>query len=140
MTDDTTSPPADLFDPATVDELEAADVTIVHPLTGKPTTMVVTVAGPQHQARRALLSARRQRMRDQLAETGKAPVQTPALSDAEDLETLVECTIAWRGCAQPFSPAAARQLYSDPRRAWLRDQVHAALLDRQRFMTSSAPA
>jgi hypothetical protein len=38
----------------------------------------------------------------------------------------------------PFSPAEARRVYSDPKRRWLRDQVAAALQERELFTRACA--
>ena len=67
-------------------------------------------------------------------------ISDPEDDAADDLELTVACTLGWRGAAQPYTPAAARALYADPKRRWLRDQVQAGLQDRALFMRSSAPA
>ena len=40
----------------------------------------------------------------------------------------------------PYSREAARKLYSDPKRRWLRDQVASALNERELFTQACAPA
>jgi hypothetical protein len=129
-------PPFDIN--AFEDALEG-ELRIKHPITGAPTTMVVQLAGPEHPLRRSIVLARQRRMRAQVARTGSVQIGDPEDDAAEDLELLVACTLGWRGAAQPYSPAAARELYGDVRRRWLREQVHLGLQDRQLFMTGSAP-
>ena len=78
------------------------------------------------------------RSRAGLAKTGKLQVGDPEDDAADQLDMLVACTLAWSGAAVPYSPAAARSLYGDKRRTWLRDQVQAALDERELFTRSSA--
>ena len=52
----------------------------------------------------------------------------PEDDEADQVDMLVSCTLGWTGAAVPFSPQAARALYTDPKRRWLRDQVQAALI------------
>lgn len=134
-------------DPSTEDldilafeDADSADLRIKHPVTGAPTTMVVQIAGPEHPLRRRLVLDRQRRLRAHLAKTGNMHISDPEDDAADDLELTVACTLGWRGAAQPYTPAAARELYADPKRRWLRDQVQAGLQDRALFMRSSAPA
>lgn len=106
--------------------------------TGAPTLMVVTLAGPEHPDRKRRLFARQRRLRAALAKTGKMPVSDPEDDEADELDDLVVSTLGWEGAAVPFSPAAARSLYADPKRRWLRDQVLTALQERELFTRSSA--
>lgn len=106
--------------------------------TGAPTLMVVTLAGPEHPDRKRRLFARQRRLRAALAKTGKMPVSDPEDDEADELDDLVVSTLGWEGAAVPFSPAAARALYADPKRRWLRDQVLSALQERELFTRSSA--
>lgn len=134
-------------DPSTEDldilafeDADSADLRIKHPVTGAPTAMVVQIAGPEHPLRRRLVLDRQRRLRAHLAKTGNMHISDPEDDAADDLELTVACTLGWRGAAQPYTPAAARALYADPKRRWLRDQVQAGLQDRALFMRSSAPA
>lgn len=133
----TTTQPFDLM---AFEDAESGDLRIKHPITGAPTGMVVQLAGPEHPLRRNIALARQRRMRAQLAKTGAVQMSDPEDDAADDLEMLVACTLGWRGAAQPYSQAAARELFADPRRRWLRDQVQAGLLDRQLFMRASVMA
>ncbi len=128
------------FDLMAFEDADSADLRIKHPVTGAPTTMVVQIAGPEHPLRRRLVLDRQRRLRAHLAKTGNMHISDPEDDAADDLELTVACTLGWRGAAQPYSPAAARELYADPKRRWLRDQVQAGLQDRALFMRSSAPA
>ena len=107
---------------------------------GAPTSMVITLAGPEHPERKRRLFARQRRLRAALAKTGKMPMSDPEDDEADELDDLVASTLGWVGAAVPFSPAAARALYADPKRRWLRDQVLAALQERELFTRTSAPA
>ncbi len=131
---------AEELDILAFEDADSADLRIKHPVTGAPTAMVVQIAGPEHPLRRRLVLDRQRRMRAHLAKTGNMHISDPEDDAADDLELTVACTLGWRGAAQPYTPAAARELYADPKRRWLRDQVQAGLQDRALFMRSSAPA
>lgn len=122
------------------EDVPQADVAIKDPTTGSATTMIVTLAGPEHPTRRKILLAKQRRMRAQLQKTGKLQFGTPEEDEEDETETLVRCTLGWRGANVPFSADAARALYTDTRLRWLRDQVKSALDEREHFIRSSAPA
>lgn len=133
-------PPAvpEVFDFCTVEDVPSAPVRIKNPQTGAPTAMVVTLAGPEHPVRKQRLFARQRRLRSGLAKTGRLPMVDPEDDDADEIDDLVAFTLGWQGAAVPYSADAARALYSDPRRQWLRAQVKAALDEREAFTGSSA--
>lgn len=133
MTDDTT------FNLDAYEDVTSADVRIKNPTTGAPTPMVVTLAGPEHADRKRLQFARQRRMRAALAKTGRVPVSDPEEDEADELDMLVSCTLGWQGASVPYSPAEARRLYGDSKRRWLRDQVAAALQERELFTRACAP-
>lgn len=133
-------PAAEALDILAFEDADSADLRIKHPVTGATTAMVVQIAGPEHPLRRRLVLDRQRRLRAHLAKTGNMHISDPEDDAADDLELTVACTLGWRGAAQPYTLAAARALYADPKRRWLRDQVQAGLQDRALFMRSSAPA
>lgn len=117
--------------------MTSATLRIKNPKTGAPTAMEVTLAGPEHPERKRLVYARQRKLRQNLAKTGKLPVVDPEDEEADELEQLIACTLGWAGASVAFNPAAARALYSDPKRRWLRDQVEAALAERELFTRAS---
>jgi len=129
------------FDPLGFEDVPTATVRIKDPVTGAPTSMVITLAGPEHPDRKRRLHARQRRMRAAFAKNaGKLPVTDPEDEAAEQLDELVASTLGWAGSSLPYSADAARQLYADPKRRWLCDQVQAALDERELFTRSSAAA
>lgn len=108
--------------------------------TGAPTGMQITLAGPEQPDRKRRIFAKQRRLRSAIAKTGKLPMADPEDDEADDLDELVASTIGWSGAAVPYSPEAARKLYSDPKRRWLRNQVKAALDDMELFTRACAPA
>jgi hypothetical protein len=131
------------FDLAAFEDTGSADVTVKDPMTGESTAVVVTLAGPEHPARKRLLMNKQRRMRAQLQKTGKLVFQDPEEDEAEESEMLVACTLGWQnvcigGVAVEFSSDAASKLYADPKRRWLRDQLKAALDERENFIRRSA--
>ena len=130
------------FDVADYEDVTSADVTIKDPSTGAPTALVITLAGPEHPARKKLNFDKQRRMRAQLQKTGKLQLGDPEEDEAEELEQLAAFTLGWRGLRSggadvAFSAEAARALYSSPKRRWLRDQVKAALDEREHFIRRS---
>lgn len=123
----------DAYEDSATGELRIKD-----PVTGAPTPMVVTLAGPEHPERKRLVFARQRRLRATLAKTGKVPVSDPEEDEAEELDTLVACTLGWAGASEAFSRDAVRRLYAKKR--WLRDQVAAALQERELFIRACVQA
>lgn len=123
----------ELFDIASVEDVETADVSIKHPSTGAATGMVVTIAGPEHRDRKAREMARLRRLRKVMVKTGKLPDTDPEEDEADETDHLVACTLGWKGATVQFSKDAARSLYTDPKRRWLRQQVRAALNEAELF-------
>lgn len=141
MNSDTAQPASlpDTFDFDGFEDVDRADVRIKDPVTGAPTPMVVTLAGPEHPDRQRLVFARQRRFRAVLSKTGQVPVSDPEEDAAEQLELLLASTLGWSGAKVPYSRDAARAVYTDPKRRWLRDQVAKALEQRELFTRSCAP-
>lgn len=129
---------APVFDPLGVEDVPTGELRIKDPLTGAPTAMVITLAGPEHPDRKRRLFVRQRRLRAAMAKTGKLPVSDPEDDEADLVDELTASTLGWTGSAQPFSPEAARRLYSDPKRRWLCAQVREALDERELFTQASA--
>lgn len=119
------------------EDVLTAEVRIKNPATGAPTPMVVTLAGPEHPDRKRIQFNKSRRLRAELSKTGKLPVTDPEDDEADETEMLVACTIGWTGAEPAFSKQAARAVYVDPKRRWLRDQVLAALNERELFTRAS---
>jgi hypothetical protein len=132
------TPVPQAFDFTAYEDTDSADVRIKDPKTGAATSMVVQLAGPEHPARKRITLARQRKMRQVLSRTGKLPMSDPEDDEADQVDLLVASTIGWTGAATPFSTKAATDLYNDPKRRWLRDQVQTALDDRELFTRSSA--
>ena len=128
----------EVLDLEAFEDVDRAEVRIKNPTTGAPTPMVVVVAGPEHPDRRRMGMARARRLRAPMVKTGKLPMSAPEDAEADRLEELVACTLDWRGSSVPYTKDAARRLYADPRRRWLRDQVQAALQERELFTRACA--
>lgn len=126
------------FDFTSVEDVTTGTVRIKDPTTGAPTSMVITLAGPEHPERKRRLFNRQRKMRHQLAKTGRLPMTDPEDDEADEIDDLVAFTLGWDGAHMPYDRDAARALYSDPKRAWLRAQVKAALDEREAFTRRSA--
>lgn len=126
------------FDPLTIEDVPTGTLR-VRDQAGAPTAMVITLAGPEHPDRKKRLHSRQRRMRAVLSKTGKLPMSDPEDDEADELDDLVACTLGWTGCSLPYSPQAARSLYADTKRSWLRTQVKTALEERELFTLACAP-
>lgn len=129
----------------TLVENTTGTVVLKHPITGASTGASITIAGPEHPTRKAQVFSRMRQRRAELERTGRLTVPDPEDDDTDEAALLATCTLGWAGLAvagQPlaYSAEAARALYADPRRRWVRDQVRAALDQRELFIGSSAPA
>jgi diadenosine tetraphosphatase ApaH/serine/threonine PP2A family protein phosphatase len=130
------------FDLADYVDVTSARVMLKDPKTGATTRRFIDVAGPEHPDRKRLIFATQRRMRMALAKTGKLQVGDPEDDAADQIDMLVASTLGWnlkfRGQDLPFSKEAARALYNDPERLYVREQVQAALNERELFTRSSA--
>lgn len=140
-----TTDTTDTFDLADFETVVSADVTIKHPLTGAPTPIVITLAGPEHPARRKAAFTRARKMRADMMKTGKVQLGDPEEDEQDETDQLAAFTLGWKnltsgGTTIVFTPATARTLYAEPKYRWLRDQVRTALDEREAFIKRSAAA
>lgn len=133
------------FDLDSFEDISAGDYVVKHPETNQPTPIVVTLAGPEHPQRKKIAFAHQRRLRKVLQQTGKLQLADPEEEEADEVDMLVSCTLGWKGISVGGKPLAhsaenARMIYSDPKRRWLRDQLKAALNEREHFIKRSDPA
>lgn len=134
-----------MFNPKTITDEASAEIEVKNPVTGEGVGAFVTLAGPEHPDRKALEFARQRKVRAAVTRTGKFEAPEPEDYELELTDKLVACTLGWKGIGEdnvetPFTKAAAQALFSDPKTVWLRDQLLAALGDRDRFIKTSATA
>lgn len=130
------------FDLDAFEDISAGEYTVKHPETNQPTPMVMTLAGPEHPNRKKIAFAAQRRLRKVLQQTGKLQLADPEEEEQDEVDMLVACTLGWRGLTVggktlDWSQDAARTIYSDPKRRWLRDQIKAALNEREHFIKRS---
>lgn len=135
----------DSFDLDSFEDVSSGEYVVKHPETNQPTAIVVTLAGPEHPNRKKIAFAAQRRLRKVLQQTGKLQLADPEEEEGEEVDMLVACTLGWKGIsvggkALAYSAEAARSLYTDPKRRWLRDQIKAALNEREHFIKRSDPA
>lgn len=137
------APAASGFDIDDYSDIAAASLEIKDPRTNAPTGIVLQIAGPEHPDRKKMDHARQRKMRKELARTGKLQLADPAEDEEDQAEYLAACILGWNrmqkgGRDIPYSAQAARDLMSDPKRRWLRDQVKAGIEERESFIEGSA--
>lgn len=109
---------------------QGAELELLHPATGKPLGVYLTLAGVDSGAhRQALASLAEQRL--------KRRAMSPDDLRGEDVEIVARCTLAWRGvCINgrevAHSLEAARDLYG--RFPWIREQAVAFIADRGQYL------
>lgn len=126
-----------MIDLDTIKSVDNAEVPILHPVTGEKTGAFVTLASPDHPARKQAIAAASRRLR----EAGDK-------QDADLLDELTEASIAasvlgWRGIRMEgvdmeHSPQAALDLLKRPEMKWLRDQIGEQLARKANFIETSA--
>lgn len=139
------------FDLDTLNVRDGADagfeLQLLDPAHGQPTPIFVRLLGRDSTAYQAKLREQQRRRTELLRRQGRKAVPDVDQMEAETIDLLVASTAGWRlerpvtlrGKPFPdFSPAAARELYSDDGFSWIRDQVDAAIADRANFMKASS--
>jgi hypothetical protein len=124
------------------EDMQTGELTLVNPKTLAPTTSKITLAGKEHPARKRIDMNRTRKLRASVASTGKLPNNDPIEDYDDETEYLVSVTLGWNltkgGAPLQFSADAARQVYTDPKRQWLRQQALAGLQKTELFIASSA--
>lgn len=126
------------------EDSSTTQLTLLHPQTKAPTKSTITLAGPEHPARKNLDLARTRKLRNEFNATGKMPTSDPLEDYERETDYLVAATLGWNltqgGKELEFSPAAARTLYTDPKKQWLRAQVRESINKSELFIKASAKA
>jgi hypothetical protein len=137
--------PIETFDLDQFEDVQTSSVTLKNPATGAPTAAVIELLGPEHPARKKIQMDRARKMRAEFQRNGKISVSDPLEDVDAETDFLVACTAGWSGMTQAgavlaYSADAARALYTDTKRQWVRAQVKKALDEAERFISSSAKA
>jgi hypothetical protein len=135
----------DSLDLDQVADQTSAEYTIRHPKTGAPTAAKLLLAGPEHEVRRQAVFGRMRARQLELERAGRISLPDPEADEADRTALVAVCTLGWTGLEEGGKPLvftvdAARKLYADPKKRWLRDQALQALDQRELFIGSSAPA
>lgn len=113
-----------------------------HPVDGAPLGVMFVLAGPEHPVRQKIAMQVSRDMRRRVQKAGKLVLEDPEDELEQETEFLVACTLGWSalevdGKVLDFTPAAARELYTSSRFAWVRRQIRKALDDAEVFIGSS---
>lgn len=143
MTATNTPPLAEALDLDAFEDLQASTLVLKNPVTGAPSTSTITIAGPEHPVRKKIMLDRSRKLRAE-AQRGTRAVTDPLEDIDVETDLMVGFTLGWSitqgGAELAFSAAAARALYTDPKRQWLRAQVKVAIDQADRFIGSSQTA
>ncbi|NVO06589.1 MAG: hypothetical protein HXX19_11975 [Rhodoferax sp.] len=132
-----------MFDISTISDAPSAVIDITHPVTGVSLGATVTIAGPEHPARRAIEFAKQRKLRAAIQKTGRLELSDPADDALDAIDRLATCTLDWSGIsdggqAVVFSKSAAQKLYANESLGWLRAQLLCAMDERERFIQACA--
>jgi hypothetical protein len=126
------------------EDIAAGKLVLLNPKTNEPTTSFIDLASPEHQARKRIDLARTRKLRSEYSQTGKVPSTDPVDDIEEETDYLVAATLGWNltqgGAPVEFSADAARKLYTDPKKQWVRAQALAGLRKTELFIKTSAKA
>lgn len=127
------------------EDVQTATVVLKNPSTGAPTAATIQVVGPEHPLRKQIQMNRARKMRAQFQRTGKLEVSDPLDDIDDETDFLVACVTGWDGLVSggkplDYSADAARALFTDPKRQWVRNQAKKALDEAERFITNSVKA
>lgn len=134
---------AETLDLDQFEDIPTGSVTLKNPATGAPTAASIELLGPEHPVRKKIQMDRARKLRAAFQRTGKIEITDPLDDFDDETDFLVNCTTGWSGLTQggtalAFSADAARTLYTDPKRQWVRVQVKKALDEADRFIASSS--
>jgi hypothetical protein len=132
-----------MFDIKSITDTSSADVALKHPVTGALLGATITVAGPEHPTRKASEFAKQRKLRQSFQKTGKLELTDPADDELDAVDKLTSCTLGWSGItdagvAVEYSSQAAARLYATEGLGWLREQLLAAMGERERFIKACA--
>lgn len=136
---------------------EQADLELVHPTTADKLGVFITLAGPEHPARKKFELEKDRKLRHQLNKTGAVQLDDPEVDRERLIDYLCTCTLGWycidRNDAGetvrvdaidlgegpvPYSAAGARQLYTDASLVWVRMQVRDGINKNDVFIRDSS--
>lgn len=137
--------------PAPLSSLDAVDLSGVHfmPLRHPTTDQVLQMPDGRPMGFSLVGQDSEQYQAAQRAFRGRVNKSRSGRASPDDLEALAvdvaaNCTTDWvladNNGEVKFSPAAARKLFADPKRRWIREQVDAAIHERANFLGESSRA
>lgn len=129
----------DDFDLESFEDVLSGKVFVRNPTTGQPTKLYIEFAGPEHPERKKRTMDNQRSMRAHLQKTGKLKLKDPIEDEEESIDTLVACALSWN-FPYEFTSANVRQVLSDAKRRWLRDQMQVGFDERENFIGRSANA
>ena len=133
-----------MFKIGSIRDADSAEVVVKNPHTSLP-LFTVTLAGPEHPKRKAIVFAKQRRMRQALQRTGKIEFSDPVDEEQENIDMLVACTLDWSKDIvdgddnKPLSCTAenVRKFYTAEGHGWIRSFLMKALDENDRFIKSS---
>ncbi|NHZ41823.1 hypothetical protein [Massilia aquatica] len=126
------------------EDIVAGRLVLLNPKTNEPSSAYIELASPEHQARKRIDLARTRKLRSEYSQTGKMPSTDPVDDIEEETDYLVASTLGWNlsqgGAPVLFTAEAARKLFTDPKKQWVRAQALAGLRKTELFIKDSAKA
>lgn len=131
-----------------------ADVEILDPRTTEGMGAYFVLAGPNHPVRQEFELARDRKMRLEIKKKGRIDLGDPEEDRRQEVEYLARCTLGWYsvdketgerkefivlgGKEVAYSITAAKEIYNDPKRVWLKSQIRRDLKEDEVFLKGSS--
>lgn len=127
-----------MMDIDSIRSLDRAEMAILHPVTGEETGAFVTLASPDHPARRRAVAEASRRLR------AAGEQQDIDLLEEMTAESVIGSVLGWRGIRMAgaeveYTAAAARDLLVRPELKWLVLQLIGQMGRQENFISTSAP-
>lgn len=117
---------------------EGAELDVLHPVENIPIGVKIVLAGKDSDRFQKFVRKQANK-RTSKWRPGQKLSFTAEEQEQEKVDLLVACTISWSGVVMngeeiPFSPEAAKELYSNPGFSWLVEQIDEFIGDREHFL------
>lgn len=127
-----------MMDITSIRSLDRAELEILHPVTGEATGAFITLASPDHPARRRAVADASRRLR------AAGEQQDMDLLEELTTESVIGSVLGWRGirvdgAEVEHTASAARDLLERPELKWLVRQITGQLGRQENFISTSAP-
>lgn len=123
---------------------ESSVLDVLNPETGEQCGAKITLMSPEHPDARAHAMRIERERRSRAARSKRLAPEDPETQREQFIDRIAYMTLGWTGFEEDdglpmaFSQERAREIYSNPAFAWVRDQVIEFIGERENFIARSA--